>query len=125
MTKIMHVVSLSGGKDSTATMLLALEQQSRESLRFVFADTGNEHEATYEYVMDYLQAALDIRIDVVRADFSEEFATKRANLARICRRRAGVGRLWEPGVHVLLDAGGRGPGLSDPTACSSAYGLCE
>lgn len=80
---IMNVVSLSGGKDSTATMILALETQPLDSLRFVFADTGNEHEATYEYVMDYLQEALDVQIDVVRADFASEFETKRANLARI------------------------------------------
>lgn len=78
-----NVISLSGGKDSTATMIVALETQPRESLSFVFADTGNEHEATIEYVMDYLQAALDVQIDVVRADFSDEFVTKRAKLARI------------------------------------------
>ena len=45
-----HVVSMSGGKDSTATALLALETQSREDVRFVFADTGNEHSAVYEYL---------------------------------------------------------------------------
>ena len=42
-----HVVSVSGGKDSTATYLLALEQTGGD-FDAVFADTGNEHEATYE-----------------------------------------------------------------------------
>ncbi|MCO4855526.1 phosphoadenosine phosphosulfate reductase family protein [Herbaspirillum sp. WGmk3] len=79
----LHVVSLSGGKDSTATALMAIELHGREACRFVFADTGNEHEATYAYALDYLPQALDITVDVVKADFSEEFATKRANLARI------------------------------------------
>lgn len=78
-----RVVSLSGGKDSTATALVAIELYGREACRFVFADTGNEHELTYEYALSYLPEALGITVDVVRADFSAEFATKRANLARI------------------------------------------
>lgn len=80
---ILHVVSLSGGKDSTATALVAIELHGRENCRFVFADTGNEHEATYEYALEYLPKALGIKVDVVRASFDDEFATKRANLARI------------------------------------------
>ncbi|WP_272545666.1 phosphoadenosine phosphosulfate reductase family protein [Burkholderia cepacia] len=79
----LHVVSLSGGKDSTATLLVALELHGRENVRAVFADTGNEHESTYEYALEYLPRALGISVDVVRADFADEFATKRANLARI------------------------------------------
>ncbi len=79
----LHVVSLSGGKDSTATLLVALELHGRENVRAVFADTGNEHESTYEYALEYLPRALGIAVDVVRADFTDEFATKRANLARI------------------------------------------
>ncbi|WP_244125168.1 phosphoadenosine phosphosulfate reductase family protein [Burkholderia gladioli] len=79
----LRVVSLSGGKDSTATLLVALELHGRENVRAVFADTGNEHEATYAYALDYLPTALGITVDVVRADFADEFATKRANLARI------------------------------------------
>ncbi|MGO4278249.1 phosphoadenosine phosphosulfate reductase domain-containing protein [Cupriavidus sp. RAF20_2] len=80
---IVHVVSMSGGKDSTATAILAIEQHGRDACRFVFADTGNEHEATYEYALRYLPSALGITVDVVRADFADEFATKRANLARL------------------------------------------
>ncbi|MNV12125.1 hypothetical protein D3C71_1027130 [compost metagenome] len=80
---LLRVVSLSGGKDSTATALVALELHGKHACRFVFADTGNEHAQTYEYALHYLPGALGIRIDVVRADFSDEFATKRANLARI------------------------------------------
>jgi 3'-phosphoadenosine 5'-phosphosulfate sulfotransferase (PAPS reductase)/FAD synthetase len=79
----MHVVSMSGGKDSTATAIMALEMHGRENCRFVFADTGNEHAQTYEYVLEYLPSKLDITVDVVKADFTDEFATKRANLTRL------------------------------------------
>lgn len=78
-----HVVSMSGGKDSTATALMALEQHGQENCRFVFADTGNEHAQTYEYALEYLPSVLGIKVDVVKADFTDEFATKRANLARL------------------------------------------
>ncbi|OMZ07222.1 hypothetical protein AQ857_13380 [Burkholderia pseudomallei] len=79
----LHVVSLSGGKDSTATLCVALEQHGSENVRAVMADTGNEDEQNLEYAVDYLPRALGIPVDVVRADFTDEFATKRANLARI------------------------------------------
>lgn len=75
-TPIMHVVSVSGGKDSAATAILALETQPRESLRFVFADTGNEHESTYEYLV-YMAKHLGIEIVTIRADFTADMERKR------------------------------------------------
>ena len=42
-----HIVSISGGKDSTALLLLALERET-PNLEVVFADTGHEHAQTYE-----------------------------------------------------------------------------
>lgn len=68
------LVSCSGGKDSTATLLLALER--RGNVRAVFADTGNEHPLTYEY-LDYLRGELKIEITVVKADFSRQMAVHR------------------------------------------------
>jgi len=79
----LHVVSVSGGKDSTATALVALALHGHDTCRFVFADTGNEHETIYEYVMAYLPRVLDIKVDVVRADFAEEIAAKRTRLERL------------------------------------------
>jgi 3'-phosphoadenosine 5'-phosphosulfate sulfotransferase (PAPS reductase)/FAD synthetase len=70
------VVSISGGKDSTAAALCALDAHARDGCRFVFADVGNEHELTLEYVHNDLARVLG-PIDVVRADFSKEIAAKR------------------------------------------------
>lgn len=70
-------VSVSGGKDSTATLLLALERVPRDQVRAVFADTGNEHEETYRYVHEYLPATLGLSIDTVRADFTDWMARRR------------------------------------------------
>lgn len=77
MTKpLARIVSFSGGKDSTATALLALEAGG--DVRLVFADTGNEHELTLEYVREYAPAALGIEVVELRADFSRQIAGKRA-----------------------------------------------
>ncbi|ETT30700.1 hypothetical protein C161_27388 [Paenibacillus sp. FSL R5-192] len=55
MTDTVNIISLSGGKDSTALWLEALEQGVE--VVPVFADTGNEHHQTYEYV-EYLEKQL-------------------------------------------------------------------
>jgi len=76
MTEPLAVVSVSGGKDSTATALLAMERMGRENCRFVFADTGNEHELTLEYIYDYMPTVFGT-IETVKADFSRQIAGKR------------------------------------------------
>ncbi|AJX31894.1 phosphoadenosine phosphosulfate reductase family protein [Burkholderia oklahomensis] len=72
----LHVVSLSGGKDSTATLLVALELHGRENVRAAMADTGNEHRLTYEYV-DYLEDALSISVVRLKRDFTPEWWHRR------------------------------------------------
>lgn len=78
---IKHVISVSGGKDSTATLLIALNRCNRENVVPIFCDTGNEHEQTYEYLA-YLESALDITIHRLKADFAEQIANKRMFIAR-------------------------------------------
>lgn len=70
-----HIVSVSGGKDSTATYLLAME--SGRPFRAVFADTGNEHEWTYDYVRTLHLKTGGPQVEEVRADFTVDFARKR------------------------------------------------
>lgn len=85
---ILHVVSVSGGKDSAATLLLALERFGAHRVRAIFCDTGNEHEVVYEYLA-YLEQALGVSIDRLKADFSAEIAAKRLFIARDQRHRRG------------------------------------
>jgi len=56
-----YIVSVSGGKDSTATLLWILERRKKEDVIAVFCDTGWEMDEVYEY-LKYLEDVLDIHI---------------------------------------------------------------
>jgi len=70
-----NVVSVSGGKDSTATLLVAMCMDV-PNLQGAFADTGNEHDETYAY-LDYLEQATGVKITRVKADFTRQIEGKR------------------------------------------------
>lgn len=69
-----NIISVSGGKDSTALLLLAIERQP-DNLQAVFADTGNEHQITYDYVQYLNDKVFPIR--TVKADFTRQIAGKK------------------------------------------------
>lgn len=81
MRRPVHVVSFSGGKDSLAVLLLALDRVPRDRLRVLFIDTGNEHASTYAY-LDELESDLGIVIERRSADFKDDFAARRMRIAR-------------------------------------------
>ena len=68
------IVTMSGGKDSTAVALLAKEQGV--DAIYAFADTGHEHPLTYEHI-DYLESELGIKIQRCKADFTKDIERKR------------------------------------------------
>jgi 3'-phosphoadenosine 5'-phosphosulfate sulfotransferase (PAPS reductase)/FAD synthetase len=68
-----NIVSVSGGKDSTALLLLAIERET-ENLQAVFSDTGHEHPQTYEYIQYLNDKVFPIRI--IKPDFSADIARK-------------------------------------------------
>jgi 3'-phosphoadenosine 5'-phosphosulfate sulfotransferase (PAPS reductase)/FAD synthetase len=85
----MNVVSISGGKDSTALLLLAIEREVE--FKAVFADTGHEHPKTYNYV-HYLEKTLNVPIQWVRADFTQWFADRRVRLMELWSKERRVTR---------------------------------
>ena len=77
--KVRHIVNVSGGKDSTATLLLAIDRLGADGFEAVFADTDHEHPFTYAY-LDYLEERLSIRIRRIKADFTDKLAFKKSRL---------------------------------------------
>lgn len=79
-----NIIGISGGKDSAATGLLAIERGT-ENIRFVAADTGHEHQQTYDYI-DYLSGEFKrlcgTGIDIVKADFTDKINDKRKGLIK-------------------------------------------
>lgn len=74
----MIVVSISGGKDSTATALLAINAYGNDQVKLVYADTGHEHPITTEYIFGYLTRLFNLPVHTVKADFSRHMERKRA-----------------------------------------------
>ncbi|APW38466.1 phosphoadenosine phosphosulfate reductase [Rhodoferax koreense] len=81
-----HVISVSGGKDSLATLLIAIARCGLANVVAIFCDTGNEHDDTYAY-LDYLEGVLGIKIVRLKADFTEQVLAKRQFIARDMRTR--------------------------------------
>lgn len=55
------LVPVSGGKDSTACLIMALTEYGDDNVVAVFNDTGWEHPITYDY-LEYLEGELNIKI---------------------------------------------------------------
>ena len=57
-----YLVSVSGGKDSTALLSFMLKRRPKEDIIPFYCDTGWEHNDTYKY-LDYLESYFDIKIE--------------------------------------------------------------
>ncbi len=98
-----HIVSVSGGKDSTATYCKAIERGL--PFRAVAADTGNEHPATYEAVNRLHEKTGGPKVEWVKADFSREIARKRVFIENNWRRHGVPADIVERALDVLRPTG--------------------
>jgi 3'-phosphoadenosine 5'-phosphosulfate sulfotransferase (PAPS reductase)/FAD synthetase len=83
---IVHVASISSGKDSQATSTMMLKRFGRHRCRFVCCDTGNEDPAVFEHIA-YLERKQGIKVDILKADFTQLIAERRMFVARDQRVR--------------------------------------
>lgn len=99
---ILHVASVSSGIDSQATLELAVERFGVHRVRGIFCDTDNEDQAVYDH-LDYLERAIGVRIDRLKANFSQQIADKRRFVARDVR----TGREYD--TKPVFEADGKTP----------------
>lgn len=80
MAEKIRIVSVSGGKDSTALYLWAIDQFGANGFRAVFADTGHEHPVTYNYVRNLhlmtQSSGGGPEVEWVKADFTKKLTAK-------------------------------------------------
>ena len=98
-----NVLSISGGKDSTAMYLLAMEYGVEFDA--VFADVGNELEPTYDYIRRLPERTGGPAIRWVRADFSGKFEARRANLQEKWGKEGIAQRIIDRAVANLKPSG--------------------
>lgn len=100
---IQHLVNVSGGKDSTAVYLRAIERG--RPFRAVFADTGNEHDLTLEYVATLAQRTGGPSIDTVRADLTPDLARHRAYIERVWPEQGVLQHVVDRAVSLHVPSG--------------------
>lgn len=90
MKKELKIVSVSGGKDSTALYLICMEFYGNDFLP-IFADTGNEHPVTVNYVKNLHHMTGGPQVQIVKADFTKQIKRKWKNL----HQKAREAKTWE------------------------------
>lgn len=97
-----NIISISGGKDSTAMWLLALERKI-PNMKIVFCDVGHEHPKTYAYI-DYLENRLGSVLKI-KANFDQQIESKR-ELVMTKWRKDGISEtIIENALKVLKPTG--------------------
>ena len=87
MSKEKHIwiVSVSGGKDSQATLMWMLENYPNDDIRGVMADTKWEHPETMKHI-EYLKKVLGVEIEILDTLGFEELAVKKKMFPSRVRR---------------------------------------
>jgi len=80
-----YIISISGGKDSTACLLYMLERVPRKDIIPVFCDTKWEHQYTYDY-LEYLERRLNISIIRLESEGMEALVKRMRCLPNHFRR---------------------------------------
>ena len=97
------VLSISGGKDSTAMYLLAMEYGA--NFDAVFADVGNELEATYEYVRRLPERTGGPAIKWVKSDFTDRFEARKKRIPELWGKQGIEQRIIDRAVANMVPSG--------------------
>lgn len=98
------IQTLSGGKDSVASLLWMINQ-GYKNLDVVFCDTGWEHEETYKY-LEYLQERLNFKLTILKSKKFDGFidmARRKTRFPSVKRRFCTSELKSIPMIDYILD----------------------
>ena len=105
---IKHVISMSGGKDSQATIHYAQESVDPvvpwEDVELLAADTGNEHPLTYDH-WDYIEQRFQKPLKRLRRSFDREIAGKREYVLNKWPEKGVPANVVERAAKILVPTG--------------------
>ncbi len=99
------LVPLSGGKDSQAALIWAVNSYGRKSIQAVFCDTGWEHEYTYKHIK-YICETLLVELVVLKSDKYDDFvdlAVKKKRFPSVKARFCTEELKTKPMIDYILD----------------------
>ena len=99
-----NIVNLSGGKDSTATMMVALATEPLDSIVGVWADTGHEHPMTERYI-ETLVEKLPVPVVRVAACFRNALELRRERLPQVWGKAGATEAVIAEAVEALRPTG--------------------
>ena len=86
----MHIVSFSGGKDSTAMLLMMLERGMAVD-RVICVDTTKEFPDMYSHIKKVQSIIAPLKIEIVKMDFDYWFGERKLSKGK---RKGGIGFGW-------------------------------
>lgn len=97
------IVSFSGGKDSTASLIWAVNKYGSDNVEAVFCDTGHEASITYHYI-DHVVRFCGVRLTVLKSDYTfESLARKKGRFPAFNMRFCTSELKIRPMINWLLD----------------------
>jgi len=102
------IVSWSGGKDSQACLIYAVEKYGANNVTAVFCDTGWEHDVTYRHVK-FICEALGVKLVTVKSKVYDGFvdlAVKKKRMPSTTRRICTVELKIKPMIDYVLSQKG-------------------
>lgn len=99
------IVSWSGGKDSQACLIWAVNKYGKANVTAVFCDTGWEHEVTYRHV-DFICKSLDVELVIVKSKIYDGFvdlAVKKKRMPSTKARFCTVELKIKPMIDYVLE----------------------
>lgn len=76
-----NIVSVSGGKDSTAMYCWAIDQFGKDGFYPIFVDVGHEHPVTVNYIKNLHFLTGGNPVEIRKADLSDRLKKKFGSLA--------------------------------------------